>query len=81
VVRDGKRQGTSVGDDRGRKGRRLQDRGRPALYHPVQQVSLTTVSFGDRTNYKVKLTRTSDGSVFAFARTPLGIGSAALTKQ
>jgi len=45
------------------------------------KVSLTTVSFGDRTNYKVKLTRTSDGSVFAFARTPLGIGSAALTKQ
>jgi hypothetical protein len=45
------------------------------------KVTAADVSFGDRTHYAVKLTRTSDTTAAEVAHGRLGYGRAALTKQ
>jgi hypothetical protein len=44
-------------------------------------VSRTTVAFGDRTNYTVKITKKSEKSAQGFAHGPMGDGVASLTKE
>lgn len=44
-------------------------------------VTVNSVSFGDRDNYKVKITKTSAKTAVGFAHSPMGDGSAPLTKQ
>jgi hypothetical protein len=45
------------------------------------KVTLTTVSFGDRDNYKVEITKTGATTALGKAHSPMGDGSASLTKQ
>ena len=45
------------------------------------KVTLTSVSFGDHDNYTVKITKTGAKSATGTADSPLGHGSASLTKQ
>jgi hypothetical protein len=44
-------------------------------------VSRTTVAFGDRTNFNVKITKKSEKSAQGFAHGPMGDGVASLTKE
>jgi hypothetical protein len=44
-------------------------------------VTLNSVSFGDHDNYNVKITKTSAKTAVGFAHSPMGDGSAPLTKQ
>ena len=44
-------------------------------------VSRTTVAFGDRTNFTVKITKKSEKSAQGFAHGPMGDGVASLTKE
>jgi len=44
-------------------------------------VSRTTVSFGDRANYNVKITKKGEKSAQGFAHGPMGDGVAFLTKE
>jgi len=44
-------------------------------------VSRTTVSFGDRANYNVKITKKGEKSAQGFAHGPMGDGVALLTKD
>ena len=44
-------------------------------------VTVTSVSFGDHDNFTVKITKTSDRTAVGVAHSPLGEGSAPLTKQ
>lgn len=44
-------------------------------------VTRTTVSFGDRANYAVKITKKSEKSARGFAHGPMGDGFASLTKD
>jgi hypothetical protein len=44
-------------------------------------VSRTTVAFGDKTNYNVKITKKGDKSAQGFAHGPMGDGVAFLTKE
>lgn len=45
------------------------------------KVTLTTVSFGDRDNYAVTITKTGAKTALGTAQSPLGAGTASLTKQ
>jgi hypothetical protein len=45
------------------------------------KVGPTTVSFGDRDNYRVKLTKTGDTTASARAHGRIGTGAASLAKQ
>jgi hypothetical protein len=45
------------------------------------QITRQTVSFGDRENYDVKITRVGDTTASGFAHSPLGNGSATLTRR
>jgi hypothetical protein len=44
-------------------------------------VTVNSVSFGDHDNYNVKITKTSAKTAVGFAHSPMGDGSAPLTKQ
>ena len=44
-------------------------------------VSRTTVAFGDRANYNVKITKKGEKSAQGFAHGPMGDGVASLTKE
>jgi hypothetical protein len=44
-------------------------------------VTGTSVSFGDHDNYNVKITKTSAKTAVGFAHSPMGDGSAPLTRQ
>ena len=44
-------------------------------------VTSSSVSFGDHDNYTVKITKTSAKTAVGFAHSPMGDGSAPLTKQ
>ena len=54
-----------------------------AAPYPVQfsSVTPTVVSFGDHANYSVKLTKKGEKSALGFAHSPMGDGSASLTKD
>ena len=56
---------------------------RGAAPYPIQysRVTVTTVSFGDRANYNVRITKRGDKVASGFAHSPLGDGTASLTKQ
>jgi hypothetical protein len=56
---------------------------RGATPYPIQfsRVTYTTVSFGDRTNYNVRIVKVGDKVASGFAHSPIGDGSASLTKQ
>lgn len=45
------------------------------------KVTVTTVSFGDHDNYDVKITKTGARTALGTAHSPLGDGSASLSKQ
>jgi hypothetical protein len=45
------------------------------------RITLTTVAFGDRRNYSVKLFRQNDRAALGIAHSPIGDGSALLTKK
>jgi hypothetical protein len=45
------------------------------------RITLTTVSFGDRGNYVVRITKTGATTASGTAHGPLGDGSASLKKQ
>jgi hypothetical protein len=45
------------------------------------RVTLSTVSFGDRDHYAVRMTKKSARTALGFAHGPMGDGSASLTKQ
>jgi hypothetical protein len=45
------------------------------------KVTLTSVSFGDHDNYAVKITKIGDTTASGFARSPMGEGSATLTRK
>jgi hypothetical protein len=45
------------------------------------KVTVTTVSFGDHDNYTVRITKTGATTALGTAHSPLGDGSASLTKQ
>jgi hypothetical protein len=51
--------------------------------YPIQfsRVTSNTVSFGDRTNYNVRITKIGERVASGFAHSPMGDGSAALIKQ
>jgi len=51
--------------------------------YPIEynKVTATSVSFGDRANYAVNIRRTSGNSAVGTAHSPMGDGSASLTKQ
>jgi hypothetical protein len=51
--------------------------------YPIQfsRVTSNTVSFGDRTNYNVRITKIGERVASGFAHSPMGDGSAALVKQ
>lgn len=56
---------------------------RGAAPYPIQfsMVTYNTVSFGDGTNYNVRITKRGERVASGFAHSPMGDGSAALTKQ
>jgi hypothetical protein len=45
------------------------------------EVTRKTVAFGDHANYDVKITKVGAASASGFAHSPMGDGSATLTKQ
>jgi hypothetical protein len=45
------------------------------------KVTVNSISFGDHDNYNVKITKTSAKTAVGFAHSPMGDGSAPLTKQ
>jgi len=45
------------------------------------RVTVSTVSFGDNANYVVRIRRTGGKSALGTARSPMGDGSASLTRQ
>jgi hypothetical protein len=45
------------------------------------RVTLTTVSFGDSEHYTVRMTKRGERTALGFAHSPLGDGSASLTRQ
>lgn len=51
--------------------------------YPVSfsKVTYTTVSFGDNANYSVRMTKKGDRNAVGFAHSPIGDGSASLTRQ
>ena len=51
--------------------------------YPIEfsRVTYSTVSFGDRTNYNVRIIKIGDKVASGFAHSPIGDGSASLTKQ
>ena len=56
---------------------------RGAAPYPIQfsKVTYSTVSFGDLANYNVRITKKGAKLASGFAHSPLGDGSASLTKQ
>ena len=56
---------------------------RGAAPYPIQfsNVTYSTVSFGDLANYNVRITKKGAKLASGFAHSPLGDGSASLTKQ
>ena len=45
------------------------------------RITVTTVAFGDHDNYDVKITKTGAMTASGTAHSPLGVGSALLSKQ
>ena len=45
------------------------------------RVTLSTVSFGDHDHYNVRIIKRSDRTAFGLAHSPMGDGSASLTRQ
>ena len=45
------------------------------------RVTLSTVSFGDREHFTVSIKKQSDSTAFGFAHSPMGDGSASLSRQ
>jgi hypothetical protein len=49
--------------------------------YTIRGVTVTIVSFGDRANYNVRITKRGDKVASGFAHSPLRDGTASLTKQ
>jgi hypothetical protein len=56
---------------------------RGAAPYPIEysRVTYNTVSFGDRANYNVRITKRGERIASGFAHSPMGDGSASLRKQ